>query len=75
MVASSWCLVHLGVLALLVIPLVCTRLGFQRCAALWAENGGGIIFVPPGKFAGQHKILPVRSVVCFVVFDCFKLQI
>ena len=36
--------------------------------ALWAEYGGGIIFVPPGEFAGQHKILPVGSVGCFVVF-------
>ena len=26
--------------------------------ALWAEVGGGIIFVTPGEFAGKHKKLP-----------------
>ena len=59
----------LGVLALLVISLVvCTRLGFQRCASCCTRPvggfGGGIIFVIPGEFAGQHKKLPVKSVVC-----------
>ena len=36
--------------------------------ALWAEVGGGIIFVTPGEFAVKHKKLPVKIVVCFVVF-------
>ena len=49
-------------------PLVCTIslppcLGFTDVHstghALWAEVGGGIIFVTPGEFAGQHKKLPV----------------
>ena len=31
----------LGVLALLVIPLVCTRFGFQRCASCWTRPWGG----------------------------------
>ena len=33
----------LGVLAWLVIPLVCTRFGFQRCASYWTPppEGGG----------------------------------
>ena len=31
----------LGVLALLVIPLVCTRFGFQRCASYWTRPEGG----------------------------------
>ena len=31
----------LGVLALLVIPLVCTRFGFQRCASCWTRPEGG----------------------------------
>ena len=40
--ASPWCLVHLrGVLALLVISLVCTRLGSQRCASCWTRPVGG----------------------------------
>ena len=51
----------LGVLALLVILLMCTRLGSQRCASCWTrlEGGGSIIFVTPGEFAGQQKKLPV----------------
>ena len=57
------------VLALLVIPLVCTKLGSQRCAsALWAEFGGSIIFVTPWEFAGQHNILPVKFVMGSLVF-------
>ena len=32
---------HLGGLALLVIPLVCTKLGFQRCASYWTRPVGG----------------------------------
>ena len=36
--------------------------------ALRAEVGGGIIFVAPGEFAGQHKKLPVRCGMGFVVF-------
>ena len=39
--ASPWCPVHFGVLALLVISLVCTRLGFQRCASCWTRLEGG----------------------------------
>ena len=31
----------LGVLALVVIPLVGTRLGFQRCASCWTRPAGG----------------------------------
>ena len=31
----------LGVLGLLVISLVCTRLGFQRCASCWTRPQGG----------------------------------
>ena len=73
---ASWLLLGalciLEVLALLVISLVCTRFGFQRCASYWTrpEGGGwwGIIFVIPGEFAWQHKKLPVRFVLGFVVF-------
>ena len=36
--------------------------------ALRAEVGGGIIFVTPGEFAGQHKKMPVRCGMVFVVF-------
>ena len=43
----------LGVPALQVISLVFTRLGF---------HGGGIIFVTPWEFAGQHK--KTASQVC-----------
>ena len=39
--ASPWYLVHLGELALPVIPLVCTRLGSQRCALCLARPVGG----------------------------------
>ena len=59
----------LGVLALLVIPLCVQGLGFKDVPpighALWAEVGGGIIFVTPGEFAGQHEKLPVRYVMFF----------
>ena len=46
----------LGVLALLVIP------------ALRVVVGGGIIFVAPREFAGQHKKLAVAIVVGSLVF-------
>ena len=36
--------------------------------ALWAEVGGGIIFVTPGELAWQHKKL---LVVIFVDFGFF----
>ena len=36
--------------------------------ALWAEVGGGIIFVTPGEFAGQRKKLPVKFVMVYVRF-------
>ena len=72
----------LGVLALLVIPLVCTRLGFQRCASCWTCPAGGvrrgIIFVTPGEFDGQHKKLPlfVFDRVCgFCIFKLFLLAL
>ena len=55
----------LGVLALLVIPLVCTRFGFQRCASCWTRPVGEVRF---GEYAGQHELLPVKIVVEFVVF-------
>ena len=52
----------LGVLALLAITLCVQGLGFKDMPptghALRAEVGGGIIFVTPGEFAGQHKTLP-----------------
>ena len=39
---SSWLLLGaLGVQALLVISLVCTRFGFQRCASNWTRPVGG----------------------------------
>ena len=74
---SPWCLVHIGVLALLA--LLCVQgLGLKDVPpagpALWAEVSGGIIFVTSGEFAGgiifvtsgefagQHKILPVNFV-------------
>ena len=62
----------LGVLALLVIPLCVQGLGFKDVPptghALRAEVRGGIIFVTPGEFAGQHKKLSIRFVMGFVVF-------
>ena len=62
----------LGVLALLVFPLCVQGLGLKDVPpaghALRAEVGGGIIFVTPGEFAGQHKTLPVKVVRGFVVF-------
>ena len=36
--------------------------------ALWAEVGGGIIFVTPGEFAGKHKKLPVVKNMGFGFF-------
>ena len=39
--ASPGALCILGVLVLLVIPLVCTRLGSQRCASCWTRPVGG----------------------------------
>ena len=41
--------------------------------ALWAEVGGGIIFVTPGEFAGQHKKPPVMRSVGLGFFMFFKL--
>ena len=40
--------------------------------ALRAEVGGGIIFVTPGEFAGQHKKLPFGFIVDFVVFTALS---
>ena len=61
----------LGVLALLVISLVCTRFGFQRCASCWTRPEGGgrweHYLCYPWEFAGQHEILPVECIVDFVV--------
>ena len=42
--------------------------------ALWAEVGGGIIFVTPGKFAGKHKKQPVVKTVGFGIFCFLKLH-
>ena len=39
-------LCFLGVLALLVIPLECTRLGFQRCASCCTRPVGGVWWEP-----------------------------
>ena len=39
--ASLWCLVHVGVLVLLV-SLLCTRLGSHRCASCWTRPLGGV---------------------------------
>ena len=36
--------------------------------ALWAEVGGSIIFVTSGRYAGQHKKLPVRCGMGLMVF-------
>ena len=62
----------LGVLALLVISLVCTRFGIQSCASCWTRPVGGgrwgHYLCYPGESAGQHKKLPVRNVMSFVVF-------
>ena len=64
----------LGVLVFVVYPLCVQSLGFKDMPstghALWAEVGGGIIFVTPGKFAGKHKQLPVVFIAGFWVF-CF----
>ena len=54
----------LGVLVFVSLhPCVYKVLGFKDVPstghALWAEVGGGIIFVTPGEFAGKHKKLPV----------------
>ena len=57
-------------------PCCVQNLGFKDMLltghALW-EVGGGILFVSPGEFAGQHKKLPVRFVTGFVIFITFKL--
>ena len=62
----------LGVLALLVYPFVCVQgLGLKDVPlarqALWAEVGGGRIFVTSGECAGQHKKMPVKFVRGFVI--------
>ena len=66
---GAWCI--LGVLALLVFPLCVQGVGLKdvppAAPVLWAEVGGGIIFVTPGEFAWQHKTLPVKLVRRFVV--------
>ena len=62
----------LGALAVLAFPLVCTRLGSQRCASCWTRSSGGgrvgRYLCYPGEFAGQHKILLVKFMRGFVVF-------
>ena len=62
----------LGVPALLVIPLVCTRLGSQRCADCWTRPAGGgrwgHYLCYPGEFVGQQKKLPVKIVVGSMIF-------
>ena len=62
--ASQGALCILEVLALLLSPLCVQGLGFKDVPpaghALWAEVGGGIIFVTPVESAGQHKKLPIR---------------
>ena len=64
----------LGVLVLLVIPLVCSRFGFQRCASYWTRPVGGgrwgHYLCYPWEFAGQHKKLPVRF-FCFYLFKLY----
>ena len=72
-VACPWCLVHLGSTSFASNPPLCVQgLGFKDVHpaghALRAEFGGGITFVAPGEFAGQHKILPVKIVMESVAF-------
>ena len=68
--------VHLGGISFChFTPLCVQSLGLKDVPftghALWAEVGGGIIFVTPGEFAGKHKILPVVEIMRFGVF-CFS---
>ena len=53
----------LEVLALLVYSLLRTGLGYAGVPiaghALWAEVGGGIIFVAFGQFSSLHKTSPI----------------
>ena len=62
----------LGVLALLVIPLVCTRFGFQRCASYWTcpEGGGrrGHFLCYLWGVCWAAEKLSIRFVMRFVVF-------
>ena len=64
---------------LLLIPLVCARLGVSKMSpaghALRAEVGGGIIFVTPGEIAGQHKKLPVEIMVGTIGFKLKMLAL
>ena len=66
---SALCI--LGVLALLVLTLVCARFGFQRCASCWTRPWGGgrwghyLCYL--WESAGQHKTLPVELVKGFVI--------
>ena len=57
-------------------PLCVQSLGIEDVPstghALWAEVGGGIIFVTPGKFAGKHEKLPAFKIMGFGIFG-FKL--
>ena len=67
LLVSSWW----GVLALLG-SLCVQGMGFKDVPpaghALRAEVGGSKIFIAPGEFAGQQKILPVKIVMGPVVF-------
>ena len=63
----------LEVLALPVIPLVCTRFRFQRCASYWTRPEGGgrwghYLCYPLGVCWAAQKKLPVRYVMVFLVF-------
>ena len=72
--ASPWCLVQLC----WSYPLCVQGLGFKDVPpaghAPGAEVGGGIIFVTPGEFAGQHKTLPVELMMGFCDFAVIKLK-
>ena len=61
---ASW-----GYLFFHCTPLCVQSLGLKDVPftghALWAEVGGGIIFVTPGEFAGKYKKLPVVRVLQF----------
>ena len=65
-----------GVLALLVISPVCTRLGFQRCASCWTRPSGGgrwgITFLNSEEFAGKHKKTAGQVYDGFCGFSLFK---
>ena len=58
---APWSLVHMGVLAVLVYTLYGQGSGYAGVPAagnaLWAEVGGGIIFVALREFSGLHPIL------------------